>query len=139
MTLVGRTILAVLGLWNGLAAIQNVFDVLASTGIAAGLRPLASKNFDLIAKETAPVHPPQAAIALLLSGAAGMEAVAAVSFARGALSGKESELGFALSLALFGAFFIIDDAFDDYELGAKHRGVFTLLGAGYVAIKAAKS
>jgi len=62
---VGRIVLAVLGLWHGLAAIQNFFDV----------------------------H----------------------------------------------SFFLIDDALDDYELGAKHRAIFTLVAAGYAAAKAAKA
>jgi hypothetical protein len=139
MNLVGRTILAVLSLWHGLAAIQNFFDVLASTGVAARLRPLASKNFDLIAKVAEPVHLPKPAIAVLLTGAATMETAAAVSFVRGATAGENYELGFTLSLALFGSFFLIDDALDDYDLGAKHRAIFTLVAAGYAAARAAKS
>ncbi len=139
MNLVRRTILAVLGLWHGLAAIQNFFDVLASTGIAAGLRPLASKNFELIAKAAKGLHPPTAAIAVLLTGAAGIEAGACGSFVRGAIADEDGELGFALSLALFGSFFLIDDALDDYDLGSKHRAIFTLVAAGYAAAKAAKS
>jgi hypothetical protein len=139
MNLVGRTILGVLGLWHGLAAIQNIFDVLASTGVAAGLRPLASKNFELIAKATQPLHVPRNAIAVLLTKAACIEAAASVSFARGALAGEDGDLGFALSLALFGSFFLIDDALDDYDLGAKHRAIFTLVAAGYAAARAAKS
>jgi len=139
MNLVGRTILGVLGLWHGLAATQNVFDVLASTRIAAGLRPLASKNFELIAKVAEPLHLPKTAIAILLTGAATVETAASLSFARGAIVGEANELGFALSLALFGSFFLIDDALDDYDLGAKHRAIFTLVAAGYAATKAAKS
>jgi hypothetical protein len=68
MNVVGRTVLAVLGLWHGLAAIQNFFDVLASTGIDAGLRPVASKNFDLIAKMAAPLHLRKGAIGGALDG-----------------------------------------------------------------------
>ena len=139
MNVVGRTVLAVLGLWHGLAAIQNFFDVLASTGIDAGLRPLASKNFDVIAKMAEPLHLRKGSIAALLTGAATIETAASVSFARGAIAGEESNVGFALSLALFGSFFLIDDALDDYELGAKHRAIFTLVAAGYAAAKAAKS
>ncbi len=139
MNVVGRTILGVLGLWHGLAAIQNFFDVLASTGIATRLRPLASKNFELIAKVAEPLRPPRTAIAVLLTGAAKIEAAASVSFVRGAIAGEGAELGFALSLALFGSFFLIDDALDDYDLGTKHRAIFTLLAAGYAAVRAAKA
>jgi len=139
MNLVRRTILGVLGLWHGLAATQNVFDVLASTGIATGLRPLASKNFDMIANVAEPLHPSRTAIAVLLTGAATIEAAASVSFVRAAFTGEGAEVGFALSLALFGSFFLIDDGLDDYDLGAKHRAIFTLVVAGYAATKAATS
>jgi hypothetical protein len=35
--------------------------------------------------------------------------------------------------ALFGAFFLIADAFDNDDLGAKHRATFALLVASYAA------
>jgi hypothetical protein len=135
MNPVGRTLLGVLGLWHGLAAVQNVFEILVSGGIAPGLRPVASKNYELIAKVVQPLHPPKAVLLAMLAGASAIEAVAAVSFAGGAIDGEPRELGFALSLALFGAFFLIDDAFDDYDLGARHRAVFTLVASAYAAAK----
>ncbi len=133
------TILAVLGLWHGLAAIQNVFDLLAGTGVAPGLRPLASKNLALVGKLAAPLHPPKEALVALVAAASALEAAACASFSRGALEGGDGDLGFTCSLALFGAFFLIDDAFDDYDLGAKHRAIFTLVAAGYAAVKAAET
>jgi hypothetical protein len=139
VTLAGRTILTVLGVWHGLAAVQNVFDVLATTGVAPRLRPVASKNFELVAKLARPLHPNVRTIATLLAGASLVEAAAAVSFARGALAGACDDAGFGLSLALFGSFFLIDDAFDDYDLGAKHRAIFTLVAISYVAAKAAEA
>jgi hypothetical protein len=135
----GKAVLAVLGLWHGLAAIQNVCDILAGTGVAPGLRPLASKNLELVGKLAAPLHPPKEALVALLAGASALEAAACVSFSSGALQGTEAELGFTFSLALFGAFFLIDDAFDDYDLGAKHRAIFTLVAVGYAAAKAAEA
>jgi hypothetical protein len=139
MNPVGRTTLAVLGLWHGLAAVQNAFDILASTGVAPGLRPLASKNLELVVKLVAPLHAPRPALLALLAGASALEAVASASFARGAIEGGRGDLGFGLSLALFGSFFLIDDAFDNYELGAKHRAIFTLVVASYAAAKAAEA
>jgi hypothetical protein len=136
--LVRRTILAVLGTWHGLAATQNTFDLLASTGVAPRLRPLASKNMELVAKLTEPLHPSKSTLVLLVSGAAAIEAAASLSFVRGAVDGKRSELGFCLSLTLFGTFFLIDDAFDEYDLGAKHRAIFSLLAVSYLAVRAAK-
>jgi hypothetical protein len=138
MNAVGRTIHGVLGLWHGLAAIQNVFDLLATTGVAPELRPLASKNFALIEKLAEPLHLPQRTITVLLAGASAIEAAAAAAYARGALGGERSELGFGLSLALFGAFFLIDDVFDDYDLGTKHRAIFTLVATGYATSGAAR-
>jgi hypothetical protein len=67
---------------------------------------------------------------------AAVEAIASVAFLRGAVDGEESNDGFAVSLALFGAFFLIDDAFDGYQIGGDHRAIFTLVAAGYVASKA---
>jgi hypothetical protein len=139
VNLAGRTILTVLGVWHGLAAAQNVCDVLATTGIAPRLRPVASKNFELVAKVAKPLQPTVPAIATLLAGASLVEAAAAVSFVRGALAGVCDDAGFGLSLALFGSFFLIDDAFDDYDLGARHRAVFTLVAVAYVAAKAAEA
>lgn len=139
MKAAGRTVLAVLALWHALAAIQNVFDILASTGLAPGLRRLASKNLELIGKLAEPLHLPKSSLVLLLAGAATVEAAASASFACGAIDGDRNELGFGLSLALFGSFFLIDDAFDDYDLGAKHRAIFTLVAAGYAASKAAQT
>jgi hypothetical protein len=138
MNLAGRTTLGMLGLWHGLAATQNAFDILADTEVIPELRPLASKNLSLMAKLTAPLEPSKSALVALLSAAAAIEAAACLAFFRGALAGTRSDAGFALSLLLFGAFFTIDDAFDDYDLGAKHRAIFTMLAAAYAATRAAE-
>ena len=138
MNSVGKTLHAVLGSWHGLAAVQNVFDILASTGIAPALRPLASKNTELIGKLLERLHPSKDTIAALLAIAAAVEAVASAAFLRGALDGEVSDDGFAVSLALFGGFFLIDDAFDGYDLGADHRAIFTLVASAYAASKIAR-
>lgn len=131
--------LAVLSVWHGLAAIQNVLDLLASSGRFPAWRPPASRNLEMIGKLAEPLHPPKSALFALLAGVAAVEAGASGSFARGALGVGDSDVGFSLSLALFGAFFLIDDAFDDYELGAKHRAMFALVAAAYAASKAAQA
>jgi hypothetical protein len=136
MNSVGRTIHAALGLWHGLAAIQNVFEILASMGVAPDLRPLASKNVEAIGKLLERVHPSKENVAALLAVAAAIEAVASVSFLRGAVDGETSHDGFAVSLALFGSFFLLDDAFDGYEIGADHRAIFALIATAYVASRA---
>jgi hypothetical protein len=138
MTAVGKTIHGTLGFWHGLAALQNAADVLATSGIAPKLRPLASKNVALVGELAKPLHPTQRTIATLVIGATIVEAVAAVAYLRAALGNGRSELGFGLSLALFGAFFLIDDAFDNYELAAKHRATFALLAASYAACGTAR-
>jgi hypothetical protein len=137
MNSVGRTIHAILGLWHGLASIQNVFDILASTEVAPGLRPVASKNFQLIGKLLERLHPSKANVAALLTIVAAIEAVASVAFLRGAVDGEESNDAFVGSLILFGAFFLIDDAFDGYQMGSDHRAIFTLVAASYAASNAA--
>jgi hypothetical protein len=139
MNSVGRTLHAVLGLWHGLAAVQNVFDILASTGVVPALRPLASKNTELIGKLLERLHPSKEQIAGLLAVAVAGEAVASVAFLRGAVDGEVSDDGFVLSLALFGGFFLVDDAVDGYALGADHRAIFTLIAAAYAASKMART
>jgi hypothetical protein len=69
MNAVGRTIHAVLGLRHELASIQNVFDILASTEVAPGLRPIASKNFPLIGKLLERVRTSKANVASKTAGA----------------------------------------------------------------------
>jgi hypothetical protein len=133
MDAIGKAIHCTLGCWHGLAAVQNTADVLATTGLAPELRPVASKNVALIGKLAEPLHPTRRTIATLVIGAAIVEAVAGAAFLRAAFGNGRSQLGFSLSLALFGTFFLIDDALDDYELGAKHRATFALLAAAYAA------
>jgi hypothetical protein len=133
MNAVSKTIHGTLGFWNTLAALQNVADVLATSGVAPALRPLASKNVVLVGDLVKPLHLTQRTILTLVIGVSIVEAVAAAAYLRAALGERRSELGFGLSLALFGAFFLIDDAFDNYDLGAKHRATFALLAASYTA------
>ena len=135
MNSVGRTIHAVLGLWHGLASIQNVFDILASIEVAPGLRPIASKNFKPIGKLLEPLHPSKENVAVLLTIVAAIEAGASVAFVRGAIDGEASDDAFVASLILFGGFFLVDDAFDGYRMGSDHRAIFTLVAASYAASK----
>jgi hypothetical protein len=100
---------------------------------------VASKNFALIGKLLGPVRPSKESVATLLVAVASIEAVASAAFLRGAVDGKDSDDGFAVSLALFGAFFLIDDAFDGYQMGSDHRAIFTLVAAGYAASRTARA
>jgi hypothetical protein len=133
MKFVGRTVHGVLALWHALAASQNAFEILVATEAAPGLKPFASKNLPLVEKVIGPLRLPRGSACALLAGASGLELVAALGFIRGALAGKRSEPAFAASLLLFGSFFLTDDALDDYDLGAKHRAIFTLIVAAYSA------
>ncbi len=137
MNAVGRTLHGILGVWHGLAAIQNVFEILAARDVVPGLKPLASKNLELIGKLLEPLHPGEATIVMLLAGASAVEVTASVAYLRGLVADECADAGFALSLLLFGAFFLIADAFDDYDLGARHRAVCTLIAAAYAASRAA--
>ena len=95
----------------------------------------ASKTLELIGKlgpgETVDI------LVVLLSGAAAIEALAGLAYVRGALVDESADAGFALSLVLFGSFFLIDDAFDDYDIGAKHRAILHARGrVAYGAVRA---
>jgi len=139
MTTVGRTIHLALGSWLAVAAFQNAAAVLATSGLAPQLKPLASKNVALVGKVAEPLHLSPRAIAALVTCASVIEAAAAAALVRATLTGKRSELGFGLSLALFSGFFVIDDMLDDYDLGAKHRAIFTLFAVAYAACGSARS
>ncbi|MGD1067303.1 MAG: hypothetical protein ABR975_10850 [Vulcanimicrobiaceae bacterium] len=136
MRSVSRVVLTILAAWQGLAAAQNLADVLVEADLVPTLRPVASKNYGMIADLLAPLHPPRELVLSLLAGCATIEALAAGAFAR-ALAGEPeaAETGFALSLTLFGAFFLIDDALDAYEMGAKHRDAFLLFLAAAVSVR----
>jgi hypothetical protein len=133
MKSVGRTVHGVLALWHAIAATQNVFEILVATKAAPALAPFASKNLQLVEKVVGPLHLPGATGCALLAGASALEFAASLGFIRGALSGRRNDPAFAASLLLFGSFFLIDDALDDYDLGAKHRAIFTLIVAAYSA------
>jgi hypothetical protein len=133
MKSVGRTVHGVLALWHAIAATQNVFEILVATKAAPALAPFASKNLQLVDKVVGPLHPPEGTGCALLAGASTLEFVASLGFIRGALAGRRNDPAFAASLLLFGSFFLIDDALDDYDLGAKHRAIFTLILAAYSA------
>ncbi len=133
MNAVPKVIHGTLGVWHALAALQNAADVLATSGVAPALRPIASKNVALIGELVQPLHLTQRTIGTLVIGVSLVEAVSAAAFLRATLGEGRAEFGFGLSLALFGAFFLIDDAFDSYDLGAKHRAIFALLAASYAA------
>jgi hypothetical protein len=133
MKSVGRAVHGVLALWHAIAATQNAFEILVAARAAPALAPFASKNLQLVQKVIGPLHLPEGAGCLLLAGASALEFAASLGFMRGALAGRRDDPAFAASLLLFGSFFLIDDALDDYDLGAKHRAIFTLILAAYSA------
>ena len=95
MNAVGRTLHGILGVWHGLAAIQNVFEILAARDVVPGLKPLASKNLELIGKLLEPLHPGEATIVMLLAGASAVEVTASVAYLRGLVADECADAGFA--------------------------------------------
>jgi hypothetical protein len=66
----------------------------------------------------------------LLAGATGVEAAAAIAFAR-----DDDELAFALAVALFGSFALVDEAMADYELDETHREVLVFVLVAYLVTR----
>ena len=119
MTAVGKTIHGTLGFWHGLAALQNAADVLATSGIAPKLRPLASKNVALVGELAKPLHPTQRISQRrdrrnYRRGSGGRRIPA-----RCARKRPKRTRFWPLPRTLR-RFLSIDDAFDNYELAAKH-------------------
>jgi len=116
MRSISRVVLTVLAAWQGLAAAQNLADVLVEADLVPALRPVASTNYGMIADLLAPLHPPREMVLSLLAGCAAMEALAAGAFAR-ALAGEPEAAETA------------------YEMGAKHRDAFLLFLAAAVSVR----
>jgi hypothetical protein len=131
MPSVRRTALAVLSAWHGLAAFKNLCDLAAEFEIVPGAAPLGSKNFAAMEKLLAPLHPPRELLGLLLGGVAVVETAIALAFAK-----DRDELGFALAVALFGSFTLVDEAMADYELDATHREILVFILTAYLVTRA---
>jgi hypothetical protein len=133
---------ATLGIWQGVAALENVAEILrASSEGGAAVEAVASNNLTLVKRLLARLRLGNDALGRLLGGIAPCECASAIALMRAALGRGESarrsvDLGFGISLGLFGAFFIGDDALHDYDLGAAHRNVFATLCVAFLAVRA---
>jgi hypothetical protein len=130
MISVRRAVLIVLSAWHGLAAFKNLCDLGATFGIVPAAARWRSHNFAAMEKLLAPLRLPRPLLGTLLAGVVGVEVAAAVAFAR-----NDDELAFALAVALFGSFALIDEAMADYELDETHREVLVFVLVGYLATR----
>ena len=130
MPSVRRTILTVLSAWHGLAAFKNLCDLAAEFGLAPAAARYGSKNFAAMEKLLASLHPSRGLLGGLLAGVVAVETAVGLAFAK-----DRDELGFALAVALFGSFALIDEAMTDYELDETHREVLALLLIAYLATR----
>jgi hypothetical protein len=130
MISVRRTVLIVLSAWHGLAAFKNLCDLGASFGIVPAAARWRSHNFAAMEKLLAPLRLSRPVLGTLLAGAAGVEAAAAIAFARG-----DDELAFALAVALFGSFALVDEAMADYELDETHREILVFVLTAYLVTR----
>jgi len=134
-----NVVTGIVGIWQGIAALENAAEVLQAFGEnEPAVDAVASRNRALIARVLARFRLPDKALGLMLAAVASVEAVSCGALLRAAFSSGDAaavprRLGFGLSLALFGGFFIVDEIMHDFELEASHRGIFTMLCAAYVA------
>jgi hypothetical protein len=124
---VRRTVLTVLSAWHGLAAVKNLCDLAAAFDVVPAAKRIGSGNFAAIENLLAPLRPPKELLGTLLLGAAALEAAAAVGFAL-----DRGEPAFALSLALFGSFAVIDELMADYQLDETHREILVFVLLAYL-------
>jgi hypothetical protein len=129
---VRRALLAVLSAWHGLAAVKNACDLCAEFGVLPGAAAFGSKNFAAIERLLSPLRLPRESLGVLLAGVAAAEGTIAVAFARG-----DEDLAFALGVALFGSFALVDEAMVDYALDETHRDILVLLLIAYLVVKTA--
>jgi hypothetical protein len=130
MISVRRALLIVLSAWHGLAAFKNLCDLGASFGIVPAAARWRSHNFAAMEKLLAPLRLPRPVLGALLAGAAGVEAAAAIAFAR-----DDDELAFALAVGLFGSFALADEAMADYELDETHREILVFVLTAYLVTR----
>ena len=130
MPSVRRTLLTVLSAWHGLAAFKNLCDLCAEFELVPGVESWGSRNFAAMEKLLAPLRPPRPLLGVMLAGVIGLEAAIAVAFAR-----ERDELGFALAVALFGSFAVVDEAMVDYELDETHREILVFVLISYLAVR----
>ena len=118
--------------WTGIVVITNLTDAVKTLAILPDSWPLASGNYALLVKVTAIYQTPSWLTALFFCGVILWEAAATILYCRAALNHKrgagtempEVAQEFGVSLGLWMAFMIADEALVAYRIENTHRSIF---------------
>jgi hypothetical protein len=132
-------------LYLALVFATNVMDALKGLGVLPGTWTLASGNYGLVATTTGAHGIPAAIAVFLFAGVILWEAVAAWMFFRAWATFKRTGDGrapqvtaaFTVSLALWGAFLLVDEALIAYAFAPSHARVLIAQILSLFAVRAA--
>jgi len=132
MSLLKRGVLFFWAAWFSVVAATNILDALVSLGVLPTSVVFVSGNWSWINKVMDPLGVPRGLQAFLFLGAMTWEALAAALYWRalarygGRPLGDETEALWACtaSLALWGAFQVLDEVFLAYQTENVHRSIF---------------
>lgn len=127
-----RSILLFWAIWFGVVTSTNVCDALVAMGLLPPDWPYASGNFGLIAQVTSRYSPPSFLLGALFAGVIAWEGLACGLFLRAwsawrvaADRGRAAaRLAYALAIALWAAFLIVDELFIAYDVSGTHLNLF---------------
>jgi len=126
---VSRIVMVTLGLWLAVAAITNIIDLVSAMMGDLTWGHGSGNLFQMAGLMAVYFRPPLWLLEVLLAGVIVIEAAAAAFFLL-----NRTALAFALALALFCAFIIVDDIFLGYQIEASHRTIFIMLCAAYLLV-----
>ena len=128
-----RGILLFWAAWFAIAALTNIADLLVASAVLSADWPFASGNYELIATLTNRYPRPAWMVAVLLVGAIGWESAAALLFARAFAAWPQTDAArrlararaaYAVALALWASFLLIDEVLIAYDMEATHLRLF---------------
>jgi hypothetical protein len=118
--------------WSSVVCATNVVDGLKALQLLPDLWSFASGNYQLMVKVTGIHHLPAWAVAVLFGGVVAWEELAVLLFRREFGRFRARDHGgstiyspaFAVSLALWAAFMVVDEVLIIYDIEGTHRSLF---------------
>ena len=128
-----RGVLLFWAAWFAVVTLTNAADALIAIGALPANWPFASGNYQMIATVTGRYSRPEWIVLPMFGGVIIWEALATAAFARayagwsradGAARVTHARLAYAVALALWGTFLVIDEFFIAYDVESTHLGLF---------------
>lgn len=123
-TQIQRLLLVFWAIWFGFVAATNVGDALVAAGMLRPDWPFASGNFGQIKEVTSRYATPSWLLPPLFAGVMLWETLSCALFVRAWASTTDwraaARLAYAVSLALWATFMIVDEIFIAYEVAGTH-------------------